>query len=268
MAALALTTALVLLGTMQWVLSAQRDSPHNGGGVCDDCHLNDPEQPGDESRKMLLVEDVDALCRRCHPLDKGLSHPSNVPALDKTSEKLPLDWAGRITCATCHYTHRRNRPDVTGYLIRTEKTGRVFCEACHSDLMGDARGRHSGILNRSHLGATGTRVRAGGFFDVLSLQCLACHDGTVAQASSPGGRSMGGSWQHAQIGLSHPIGVAYPPSDHRARQYRATAELDPRIRLFEGKLGCCSCHEPYSNERHGLIMSNKGSALCLACHKK
>jgi predicted CXXCH cytochrome family protein len=36
--------------------------------------------------------------------------------------------------------------------------------------------------------------------------------------------------------------------------------------LFDGNLGCGSCHSAYSKEPHLLVMNNRGSKLCLSCH--
>jgi predicted CXXCH cytochrome family protein len=43
--------------------------------------------------------------------------------------------------------------------------------------------------------------------------------------------------------------------------------LDPRIRLFDNKVTCGSCHSSYSDQDHELVMSNLGSKLCLGCHQ-
>jgi predicted CXXCH cytochrome family protein len=33
-------------------------------------------------------------------------------------------------------------------------------------------------------------------------------------------------------------------------------------------VGCLSCHNTFSKVPNQLVMSNQGSALCLACHMK
>jgi predicted CXXCH cytochrome family protein len=42
--------------------------------------------------------------------------------------------------------------------------------------------------------------------------------------------------------------------------------MDPRIWLFEGRVGCGSCHSPFAGGEALLVMSNVGSRLCLSCH--
>ncbi len=264
-AVLAVLFALTTLGGV--VFSRQGASPHERGGDCKSCHLNDPESAHGKGEKLLFVSDVDRLCRRCHDMKPGLSHPSGVMVDRPLPEAFPLDWAGRLICTSCHYPHRENHPDVTGYMLRTEKIARPLCEQCHDNLRSALGGKHSGVMSRSHLGGNGLGVVSRSFIDETSLQCLGCHDGTVAktQMSRVGGGG-GGAWQHSQIGLSHPIGVDYPPRGKGKSRYRPVAQIDPRIQLFNGKMGCCSCHEAYSNEKHGLVMSNEGSALCFECH--
>lgn len=258
--------ALLLAAVVQIVLSQTGGSPHGEPGACTDCHLTNPQEATSPGERVKLVKDVDTICRQCHTMDPGLSHPSNMVAGKKPPEELPLDWAGKITCATCHYMHGKGHSNATGYRIRTEKIGRVFCQQCHDDLANGGKGSHGGSFDRSHL--AGDRSKIGSLFDDLSVQCLGCHDGTVAQAKAVSEESNRASWEHTQIGLSHPIGVDYPPRNSTKSQYRPAQSLDPRIRLFDGKLGCCSCHEPYKKEGHGLVMSNQKSALCLGCHLK
>jgi hypothetical protein len=263
----ALVLGVALLALVEFVVSQRDSSPHDGEGTCSDCHLNDAEKADAQGEELLMVEDVAALCRRCHDVNPGLSHPWNVPASQQPPADFPLDWAGRVTCSTCHYTHREGRPDVTGYMIRTENIGRAFCQQCH-DVSAAAGGKHSAVLDTSHVGEAGPETEARAMLDQASLQCLGCHDGTVAEAAAFSSPGSGATWQHGQIGLSHPIGVEYSPARSRRSRYRPVAQLDRRVRLFDGKLGCCSCHEPYSDAKHGLVMSNAKSALCLECHQK
>lgn len=262
-----ITVIAVLLVFIVFALNKQGPSPHNGKGTCLDCHLHNPEKSHEDNKKMMK-KDVDVLCKQCHQIQQGLSHPSNRQAMRQIPKELPLDWAGRITCVTCHYPHRTDQPDVTGFRIRTETIGRPFCQNCHNDLHDRITNKHSKSLDLSHIGGVGSNRDARAILDQTSLQCLSCHDGTVARTSPvklPNGIQRG-AWQHAKIGLSHPIGVNYPPPYNMRTRYRPTEMLNPKIRLFDGKLGCCTCHEPYSDKKHGLVMSNERSELCLQCH--
>lgn len=261
---LAVVTVVVLAATVKQ-LTARETSPHDGEADCGVCHLNSPETAAESGEKMLLVQDVDKLCQACHEMDPGLSHPSHVTSTREIPPEFPLDWAGRLVCTTCHYTHREGHSDKTGYMIRTESIGRQLCERCHPDLGSRGGGKHAASFNRTHLDAA-LAVNARSGLDRVSLECLGCHDGTIAKMKSAPVARSGSMWEHSSIGLSHPIGVDYPPRSAGRTKYRAREAVDPRIRFFDGKLGCCSCHEAFFNEKHGLVMSNNRSALCLECH--
>lgn len=267
-AAVGLALAMMLVVATGWLQGRDGPSPHQRPGTCTECHLLDPDSNSDIEDVRRLVKDVDAVCKKCHDMDPGLSHPSNVPATMPEPEGFPFNWAGRITCATCHYMHREGQMDVTGYMIREEEVGRRFCENCHESL-GGSGSRHNSTMSRSHVASETSAAFTRSILDPVSLQCLGCHDGTVARVADFRGPESRGAWDHtASIGLSHPIGVDYPPKGRKGRGYRMTEELDFRIRLFSGKLGCCSCHEVYTKEKHALVMRNDGSALCRACHIK
>ena len=71
---------------------------------------------------------------------------------------------------------------------------------------------------------------------------------------------------------SHPVGVTYPISGALARpgkkapSVRDLAMVDPRIRLFGGKIGCGTCHDFYSTIPKFLVLDTRGGRLCRACH--
>ena len=44
------------------------------------------------------------------------------------------------------------------------------------------------------------------------------------------------------------------------------ATVDRRLRFFNGKVGCGSCHDPYSTIHKKLVMSDENSKLCFSCH--
>lgn len=246
----------------------QGQGPHDIAGACDECHVNDPLKALESGDRVLLSTDVDNICTQCHNDDPSLSHPSGMSTNLPIPAEFPLDWRGQVTCATCHYMHREGKPDLTGYMIRTERIGRRLCEACHEGgPKGALASRHSRVMNKSHMAAKNKRAWAGTGLDSMSVQCMSCHDGTVG--ASAGGADMlsRATWQHARrIGASHPIGVEYPPKGRTRTKYRDRNELSPDILLFDSKVGCGSCHGAYSTKEHTLVMSNRGSALCLECH--
>ena len=85
---------------------------------------------------------------------------------------------------------------------------------------------------------------------------------------------MAGSWTHEKSFLnndrnSHPIGMDYEARRSlrgRKTDLRPMDLVDRRIRFFNGKVGCGSCHDPYSTIEKQLVMSDEQSKLCYSCH--
>jgi predicted CXXCH cytochrome family protein len=67
----------------------------------------------------------------------------------------------------------------------------------------------------------------------------------------------------------HPIGIAYPIADPRYHPVASLSAPDSRIPLPDGRVQCISCHDPHNTGRHPamLVRSNRGSGLCLSCHR-
>jgi predicted CXXCH cytochrome family protein len=66
----------------------------------------------------------------------------------------------------------------------------------------------------------------------------------------------------------HPIGIPYPID---SREYRPRGAAEAKgVSLPEGRVECVSCHDPHNaaGVESMLIMPNRRSALCLACHIK
>lgn len=108
-----------------------------------------------------------------------------------------------------------------------------------------------------------------------SLICLSCHNGVIASSTLGSAHAMLGDVR-AGFDLpegvpqrDHPIGIPYPTT---RRDYHPAAMLaaDGVVQLPEGRVECISCHDPHGAGGHPamLVMSNRRSALCLACHIK
>lgn len=239
------------------------DNPHRFAGRCEMCHLNDPV-PGDPG---LFVLDIDSLCSGCHLMPEKNSHPSRILPSQPVPEGFPLDWQGRVTCATCHDPHAedfQSNPD----LLRSEARGRYFCLLCHERLLADSNS-HLGVGGMAHAKSSTQpdRETLERVLDRFSLECLECHDGLIGP--DPGYRVLGDeSLTYRERMLSHPIGVDYREAARRSRHLKPMETLPPLISLYEGKVGCGSCHNPYSRELGMLVFSDRRSALCLSCHDK
>lgn len=113
--------------------------------------------------------------------------------------------------------------------------------------------------------------------DRASIECLGCHDASIASdvtfkiCSEPD--------------CDHPIGVDYMTLASSNHGLISPFSLPPSIKLVDGSIGCGTCHTPYRNNSvHNvysslrslypqiadpmLVMDNRKSELCFACHAK
>jgi predicted CXXCH cytochrome family protein len=264
---------IILLGVTYLVLSSiliislSSTNPHTKEGECVRCHLNVPDPKKNE--KMIFTKDIDNLCEDCHQLSPGATPPTGMMPSMEIPKDFYLDWMGRMTCATCHEIHQEKEVDSYPYLLRRPVAGRDFCISCHRELSGGKEFfEHKLVIGVAHLEPKYYISDTSVPIDSISLKCLGCHDGTIGKLAES--TIVGqGEWQHGRsIGLSHPIGVDYRLAANLNRELRAPENLNPAIKLFEGKVGCGSCHNTFSKHPNFLVMDNRGSALCLECHLK
>lgn len=107
--------------------------------------------------------------------------------------------------------------------------------------------------------ATGPGVRVRN-----TARCLSCHDGSVAANVNHRTSSL---LQRVGIG-EHPVDQDYLRAYKRnPKLLRHPSQIDPRVKLVDGKVGCTSCHDPSSTDKGMLVVANKRSTLCNACHR-
>ncbi len=218
-----------------------------------------------DSARTWSIQWTDTDCRSCHEVTQPLfNHPVDVRPSMAIPNAMPLE-RGRLACTTCHEAdvnaHARSRQAHDGMLRDGGTPGTAFCASCHG---GESTGHTTGIgkahlqwQDRSASGSAGSDMFGSPLGTATSLHsetntCLSCHDGGMAH----------------DIGNSHPVGVEYRPnfSDDRTRDMVDVAHLDSRIRLFNGQLGCGSCHSPYADTDMLLVMTNQRGELCKSCH--
>lgn len=151
---------------------------------------------------------------------------------------------------------------------------RDFCTPCHTPHIEDAK---APLLDKRP--AATDRLRpyeaVGIDLDGASLLCLSCHDGVIATDVYTASHATGLARQlgSSQLGIGgltgHPIGIAYPIADPRYNPPGSLSATDGRIPLPDGRVQCISCHDPHNTGRHPgmLVRSNRGSGLCLSCHR-
>jgi len=221
-------------------------------------------------------------CSGCHETDGLFSHPVGVAPSMSVPAGLPL-VNGEIACITCHddrsaEAHLQARQNHSP-LLRIPAAGAGFCCQCHDPKSTVRRDMHAIMVGRAHLrwpqeGRKADRppseALAGAPFDPDSEICLSCHDGSVASDVGHGrsGVQIGPTGRRSGLPGSHPIGVEYTgdPSGRAGPPLKPEAMLDQRIRLFDNRVGCGTCHSLYSKRTALLVMSNSRSNLCLNCH--
>lgn len=213
-------------------------------------------------------------CVQCHEVTTELDHPVGIPIRD--SGELPLGSGKRLDCLTCHDdqatdpAHSLRLAGGGGGLLR--QSPRKLCQNCHTQ-PGDSASRlsHGLAMGKAHLGFA-KDAGSGIGLDHETRNCLSCHDGTTASSSGVRDTHLPNVLARSAQSIRdmHPIGVRYDwtPKPHMAPQYRHERELPKAIRLFQGKLGCGSCHSTYSRQELMLARDPKKQELCLDCHIK
>ncbi|MBN1956896.1 MAG: hypothetical protein JXQ81_03260 [Desulfuromonadales bacterium] len=253
-----LSLGSLLFGVVIW--GSLTDRGHDFTGRCESCHLSQP-QAGEPGR---FARSISFLCLECHNVPRDNSHPIGIVPSMPVPDGFRLDWSGKMTCVTCHDPHA----SAANQYLRTEARGRDFCSLCHRGLM-PMQDPHLGTVSIAHSksGVYHENAAMTQILDRVSLECLSCHDGVIASDASY--KIVGeDALTYQRDGLSHPIGMDYRRATLKDRELRPVETLSPYIALYDGKVGCASCHNPYSSQHRMLTMNNSGSALCLECHIK
>ena len=223
---------------------------------CSQCHVDINIDPAG------LKPMLNSKCVRCHSdLEQSEPHPVDI----STNISIPADMPlvnGRLGCITCHFFHPSSAiyGNRSGNLLRRTGRGAVFCNACHQI---DEKG-HVAFEN---IHRDSLRLSDGnGRLDMYTLQCAECHDRYLD-------RSFGSVTEGRQSSFNklsnHPVGVSLDRlAVKKPRKFNSPHALPKEIRLFNGKLGCGTCHNTFSKEKSMLVMNNWRSQLCLRCHIK
>jgi predicted CXXCH cytochrome family protein len=232
-------------------------NPHEFAvGKCVLCHYDVKNRPMD------LSPDVTSGCETCHPgAGKTKSHPTDLYPKLSIPKDMPL-IEGKLTCVTCHIVHPAEDEYFAenNYLLRRQVRGVFFCKVCHK-----LDGKGHIVFENIHIGTykvtdSSTRI------DRTSLGCIECHDSQMEASVNGLGA---GTWSHINNAFKHPIGTSYENiSSREARNYRPASMINREIKLFDGKIGCGTCHNIYSKENFMLVINNRRSRLCLECHIK
>ena len=224
---------------------------------CELCHVDADNHPAN----LKLMSN--SRCVGCHAdLQGSQPHPVDIASNSLLPVDLPL-VNGRLGCITCHFAHPfsdryKNR---SGNLLRRPDRGAFFCAACHNGI--DRKGHvvYENIHRDSYRLSAIDRT-----LDRYTLQCAECHDRYLDRSSGFGAAGKGGSFSRRS---NHPVGVSLAQiAANNPRKFNHPDALPQNIRLFNGKIGCGTCHNAFSREKFMLVMNNWRSRLCLKCHIK
>lgn len=266
--------SMIFLGALSLFAYCLEKIPHDfQESECDFCHQGSPQSPSS-----LFQDSPTLACLRCHGdlMKSGYMHPVDIlPGQVAIPNDFPLSPSGLITCTTCHAVHSPYLDSVGEHssFLRQPERGRAFCALCHSDSNLDGSDSHQQVLGEAHFQSKYISSGFGQELDKTSKNCISCHDGEYGPSVS----ISSGVWQHSSnytdgtknLGRTHPIGMDYEEARMkvgRKTDLRPMSQLDPRLYLYDGKVGCGTCHNPYSQLEDDLVMSDERSALCFACH--
>jgi predicted CXXCH cytochrome family protein len=276
-----LVMAILLSANAVHAQNHEREVPlHHFQLSCDSCH-----QPSSENSVIPetgsgdLKDSVNRLCASpdCHDFDPVLSHPLGVTAENAVPASMPLDSNSSITCLTCHSVPQTsgsaNYADLGLDRSLRRPSGIQFCAECHMRRGGSrSQQSHWQFSARAHLGSVDTQTQQvqgfeplTGQIDTESRTCLSCHDDITVTIPSHNEtiRQKRARWKRM---ADHPIGMNYEHVATRQIRRYILPLTNHRLRLFNGRVGCGSCHSPYSPLDKNLIMRNQRSALCRQCH--
>lgn len=233
---------------------------------CARCHS--PVPADGQSRPFPMTAPVAVLCKKCHTFGmESFSHPVGFrPQRSDMPPDFPLSYDGTFTCSTCHDFHSETWSTSGFRLYNLRGRGKYgqgdFCAKCHEKKPFS----HETLLTahmKKRLPAANPSI------DEISAQCLACHDGFNAKAAGVSIASPRPFCFCPEEKTGHSIGVDYESARGKTHELKPAGSLRAAVKLFDGKVGCGSCHDPYSKNRKMLVvpMTDKNN-LCVECHIK
>lgn len=258
---------IILAASTALIVHSLGSNPHDfPETICFDCH-----EASTDGTYNKITDNITLLCNQCHgdTFNNAYIHPVDIaPSSSITIPvDMPLSSSGNITCNTCHDVHSPYETPLgdRSYFLRRLETGKAFCDTCHGDVVSPTED-HQAALGEAHFLSSYIEIIPGDEIDPMSKNCLTCHDGTYATTVTINA----GIWTHSEDAMtSHPIGIDYEEARLKAGRktdLRPIGQVDPRMLFFNGRVGCGTCHNPYTDEMKYLVKDDYRSQLCFSCH--
>jgi predicted CXXCH cytochrome family protein len=246
---------------------------------CSSCH--DPANATEERKSKgenlwQATININQACTLsgCHNFDPIMTHPLGVTVNNSEAIDLPLDSFSRVTCISCHSDPQSQQSNEDQERMLHVRNGDELCSSCHVKMQGMKKNQsHWQFSNRAHLG----QIKPGekqdtspavpfGSLDPESIKCLGCHEDVTATIPGYNETAAQKIARRSQM-KDHPIGMEYSRVQAQSiGRFRSSHMKNERIRLFDGKVGCGSCHSLYSNYNNHLVDEDAQKSLCFQCH--
>ena len=272
-----LAALLIPLAPICLAESSTGGNPHHFLQACDNCHEINAQTDNNRNPGIgPLHRDINQSCSQagCHDYDSAMSHPVGIKASGGIPSTMPLNSEGQITCLTCHDETNRNNPNHFPAFLRRD-SGRDLCASCHQASGNSPRKRaHWQFTTKAHLDAGKEQFTSQNYGELIggidpeSYTCLGCHDNI--SATIPGENESSTEKMRRRSDMAdHPIGMAYEKKASRNyREFKMPLTINARIRFFNGRVGCGSCHNLYNSKKNNLAVPYVGGNLCRQCHTR
>ena len=255
--------------------SAPQDNPHHFQQYCGDCHTLSAKADNNKDQRIgPLHRDINSSCSQggCHDLRSAINHPVGVRPSGHIPSDMPLNAKGQITCLTCHDELNGSNSDHLPAFLR-RSSGGDLCASCHQGSGDTAKKRsHWQFTTKAHLASNKGKslsedsAQRVGDIDLESYTCLGCHDNTSAVVIRDNESTLKQPRRRSEMS-DHPIGMSYAiKASRNSSDFNMPLTMNTRIRLFDGRVGCGSCHNLYNNEKKNLAVPSSNGNLCRQCH--
>ncbi len=220
----------------------------------------------DENRNEKHTHE-DIICANCHSFGSKIKKFENKRCISCHNQLFDDNFISDNNfhndktrqCTDCHSFHNSNNLIIektkTQYDL-VSKQGAIHCYTCHSV------SSNLSLLSEGHRDAR--ILYHNNSQNILSLSlsqgCMLCHGSSYSSTSN--NSSMPVINNHA----SHPYEIDVIPGEGNSTN-RIRFEIDPRIKLFDNRIECLTCHNLSAEEDDLLVNFEEPLDFCNGCHE-